>query len=109
MHRAAELRKEPTPAEVKPWALVRRRSLQAVKFRRQHAIGPYIVDFCAPRHHLILEVDGSPHVAAHEQQRARTTFLESQGYRVLRFWNGQILNDPNGVIRAILDALRLIE
>ncbi|HSR32121.1 MAG TPA: DUF559 domain-containing protein [Anaerolineae bacterium] len=109
MHRAGELRKEPTPAEVKLWALVRRRSLQGVKFRRQHAIGPYIVDFCAPQHRLILEVDGSPHLAAHEQQRARTAFLESQGYRVLRFWNGQILNDPNGVMRAILDALRLIE
>ena len=108
MHRAGELRKEPTPAEVRLWALLRGGNLEGVRFRRQHAIGPYIVDICSPRHKLIIEVDGAQHLAAQEDDLARTAFLESEGYRVLRFWNNQVASDPNAVIRAILDSLRLV-
>ena len=107
MHQASVLRKEPTLAEVRLWELLRRGALEGVRFRRQHAIGPYIVDFCAPRHRLIIEVDGSQHIEAQHEDRARTGFLQSQGYRVLRFWNSQVESDPNGVVRAILESLRL--
>ncbi len=60
LHRAGELRKEPTPAESKLWAYLRALRDDGVHFRRQHAIGPYIVDFCAPRRKLIIELDGPP-------------------------------------------------
>ncbi len=101
------LRKEATPAEAKLWACLRKGRLRSVVFRRQHPIGPYVADFCAPRHHLVIEVDGSQHLQQEEADAQRTEFLISQGYRVLRFWNNQVMNDINAVAAAILDALQL--
>jgi very-short-patch-repair endonuclease len=61
LHRAAALRREPTPAESRLWSRLRNHQLQGVGFRRQHAVGSYIVDFCAPRTKLVIELDGSQH------------------------------------------------
>jgi len=105
MQRAGELRKEPTPAEVKLWAYLRTRRVDGIHFRRQHSIGSYIADFSAPRRKLIIELDGSQHLEQEEYDAERTAFLESKGYRVIRFWNGDVMNDIQGVLRAIDIAL----
>ena len=106
MHRAGELRKEPTPAEQKLWAYLRGKKLNGVRFRRQHAIGQYIVDFCSIKAKLIIELDGSQHLEQEEYDLERTSYLESQGYKVVRFWNNDVMNDVHSVIRAIDIALR---
>ena len=102
MHRAGELRREPTPAEAKLWAYLRAHRANGIHFRRQFAIGTNIVDFCAPRIRLVIEVDGSLHLDQQEYDDERTVFLESKGYRVLRFWNGDVLNDIEGVMSVVL-------
>lgn len=98
---ARQLRKEPTPAEAKLWAHLRGNKLSNVNFRRQHAIGPYIVDFCAVKAKLVIELDGSQHIEQKEYDTQRTAFLESQGYRVIRFWNNEVSKDLDGMICAI--------
>jgi very-short-patch-repair endonuclease len=100
-HRAIQLRKESTPAEQKLWSRIRNDQL-GVTFRRQHAIGNYIPDFCSPQAKLIIELDGSQHLEQAEYDRERTAYLESKGYRVLRFWNNSVMNDIESVIRAII-------
>ena len=105
MHRAGELRQEPTPAEAKLWTYLRAHRFTDVHFRRQHAIGPYIVDFCAPSRKLIIEVDGSQHLDQSESDAERTAFLASKGYRVLRFWNSDVMNKITDVIGVVLDEL----
>lgn len=102
--RAIELRKELTPAERKLWAVIRNDKL-GVTFRRQHAIGKYIPDFVCIKKKLIIELDGSQHLEQEEYDGERTKFLESQGYKVIRFWNNQIMNDINSVVKAIQFAL----
>ena len=101
---AVELRKEPTPAERKLWARIRNDQL-GVNFRRQHAVGMYIPDFCSPKAKLIIELDGSQHLDQEEYDEVRTKTLNSQGYQVIRFWNNDVLNDIEGVIRAIILAM----
>ena len=76
-----------------------------VHFRNQHAIGNYVVDFCAPRKKLIIELDGSQHVEQAEYDRERTAFLESKGYHVLRFWNDDVMNNIDAVLNVIWDSL----
>lgn len=105
MHRAGKLRKDLTPAERKLWAWLRLLREDGYRFRRQHAIGRYIVDFCAPRSKLILEVDGSQHLEQKEYDQARTAWLEGEGYRVLRFTNGEVMNDIEQVMGVIKEAL----
>ena len=105
MHRAGELRKQATPAEAKLWAYLRRNKVHGVGFRRQHAIGGYIVDFCSPKKKLVIELDGSQHLDQEEADADRTEFLRAKGYTVLRFWNDKVLKDIGGVIRAIEIAL----
>ncbi len=102
---ARRLRKEPTPAERKLWTYLRGNKLNGVNFRRQHAIGNYAPDFCSPKVKLIIELDGSQHLEQEEYDRERTKYLESQGYKVIRFWNNQVMNDIDGVIRAIIFAM----
>ena len=103
--RARQLRKEPTPTEAKLWAYLRGKKLNEVNFRRQQAIGHYIVDFCSVKKKLVIELDGSQHLMSEEYDRERTEFLRAEGYKVLRFWNEKVLNDMSGVIRAIELAL----
>ena len=76
-----------------------------VHFRNQHAIGNYIVDFCAPRRKLIIELDGSQHFEQQEYDEERTKYLETRGYKVLRFWNNDVMNDIESVLQAIWNVL----
>ena len=102
--RAIELRKELTPAERKLLAVIRNDQL-GVNFRRQHAIGNFIPDFVCIKKKLILELDGSQHLEQVEYDAERTKYFETLGYKVVRFWNNQIMNDINGVIKVIQFAL----
>ena len=97
----AELRKNQTEAEIKLWYALRNRRFCNFKFRRQKIIGFYIVDFICLKSRLIIEVDGSQHLGNKEYDDMRSDFLESRGYRVLRFWNNQILQDLTSVLETI--------
>ena len=99
-HKAIQLRKETTPAEARLWSRIRNDQL-GITFRRQHAIGKYIVDFCAPRRKLVIELDGSQHLDQQEYDQKRTIYLESLGYRVLRFWNHEVTNQIDRVLEVI--------
>ena len=105
MRQAVKLRKELTPAEKKLWAYLRGDKLNGVNFRRQHAIGNFIPDFVSIKRRLIIELDGSQHLEQAEYDIERSKYFESLGYKVIRFWNNQVENDVNGVIRAIELAL----
>lgn len=102
---AKQLHRNMTPAEVKLWARLRAHRLESVHFRNQHAIGNYVVDFCAPRKKLIIELDGSQPLEQEVYDKERTEYLESKGYKVLRFWNNDVMNDIESVIRAIIQAM----
>jgi very-short-patch-repair endonuclease len=106
MHRASELRHPQTEAEARLWAYLRAHRFENIHFRRQHAIGRYIVDFCAPRKRIIIELDGSQHIDQSEYDDQRTAFLEAKGYRVLRFWNDAVMRDIEAVMLAIEVVLR---
>ena len=103
--RAQELRRDMTPAEIKLHGHLRAHRMGGVHFRPQHAIGNYIVDFCAPRKKLIIELDGSQHLEQDEYDEERTKYLEARGYRVLRFWNNDVTNRLNDVLTAIWKTL----
>ena len=102
---AKQLHRNLTPVEARLWSRLRAHRMKDVHFRNQHAIGTYVVDFCAPRRKLVIELDGSQHLEQEDYDTERTAFLESKGYRVLRFWNGDVMNDLEGVLRAIDIAL----
>jgi very-short-patch-repair endonuclease len=106
MHRAGELRHKLTPAEKKLWAYLRHRRENGIHFRRQHAIGPFIPDFCAPRNKFLIELDGSQHLEQEEYDRERTMRLESQGYKVIRFWNNDVMNNIESVVLSIMNELK---
>jgi very-short-patch-repair endonuclease len=101
---ARRLRQDATDAERRLWSALRDRRLSEYRFRRQFPIGRFIVDFACTRRHLIVEADGSQH-ADSEADRARTAWLEEQGWRVLRFWNNDVLTNTNGVVETILKEL----
>ena len=103
-HRAIQLRQKSTPAERKLWSRIRNDQL-GVTFRRQHAVGKYIPDFSSPKAKLIVELDGSQHLEQEQYDEERTKYLESQGYKVIRFWNNAVIKDMESVIRAILFAM----
>ena len=105
MHRAGELRKEPSPAERKLWSYLRGNKLNGVNFRRQHAIGNYIPDFVCIKRKVIIELDGSQHIKQEDYDVERSQYFESLGYKVIRFWNNWVMNDIEGVIRAIQNVL----
>ena len=102
---AKELHRNPTPAEAKLWAQLRAHRLGNIHFRNQHAIGNYVVDFCAPRKKLIIELDGSQHLEQGDYDAERTAFFESKGYRILRFWNNDVMNNLDAVLKVIWSAL----
>lgn len=106
-HRARELRKEMTPAEKKLWQALRGNQLDGLYFRRQHAIGSYIVDFISVHKKLIIEVDGASHLDQEEYDKERTRWLEEEkGYHVIRFTNTEILRNINEVLEAIRNAVK---
>ena len=101
--RARQLRRDATDAEQLLWSVLRDRQLAGDKFRRQTPIGPYIVDFLCMQGRLIIELDGGQHQQRADSDRERTEFLESLGYRVLRFWNNDVFDD----LASVVDAIRL--
>ena len=101
--RARALRRNSTDAERKLWRWLRNRRHSGFKFRQQVEIDGYIVDFLWPERRLIVELDGGQHTP--ERDAARTAYLESQGFRLIRFWNHDVLQNLDGVWAAIEDAL----
>jgi len=106
--KARALRRNQTPAETILWARLRNRQVGGIKFRRQHPIAPYVVDFASFEHLLVIELDGGHHNEdeARENDAIRTEFIESRGYRVLRFWNSAVEGNLEGVILTIEEAVR---
>jgi very-short-patch-repair endonuclease len=103
---ARRLRGEITDAEKQLWGRLRDRQLNGAKFRRQHPIGPFITDFCCVEHSLVIELDGGQHVEQVATDNARTQFIQSHGYRVLRFWNNEVLTNLSGVLERIDEVLK---
>ena len=101
---AKDNRKNHTDAERKLWSILRSHRLQGWKFKRQEQLGDHIVDFVCFRARLIVEADGSQH-ADNPEDLIRTEWLEGRGFRVIRFWNSEILLNPDGVASAIIAAL----
>lgn len=93
-----------TDAERRLWSALRGRRLQNYKFRRQHPLGPFIADFACIEYRLIVEADGGQH-ADNDGDRRRTAWLERHGWRVVRFWNNEILGNSEGVQMAVLQVL----
>jgi len=106
IERAREMRRNTTQAEDTLWKVLRKRNLEIDKFRRQHIIGDYIVDFYCPEKRLVIEVDGGQHAEQEEQDAERSHYLESRGCRVIRFWNNEVLKNMDGVVEVILNKLR---
>jgi very-short-patch-repair endonuclease len=105
--RPQELRRNQTDAERFLWSRLRNRALAGHKFRRQVRLGGFIVDFVCFERQLVVELDGGQHAECSHQikDHARTAWLVSQGYRVLRFWNNEILDNIEGVLVTITEAL----
>ena len=102
--RAKRMRSNQTPGEHRLWQILRAKRLAGFKFKRQLPIDGYIVDFVCLRHRLIVEADGGQHSeSAHDVRR--DAYLKAHGFRVLRFWNNDILNNEEGVLTSILHAL----
>lgn len=89
------------------WSRLRARQLTGIKFRRQHPIGPYVLDFYCAEAHLAVEVDGSQHLEsiAINQDQARTKFLENKSIKVIRFWNHEVLENLDAVLESIIFTL----
>ena len=111
---AKQLHRSMSLVEAKLWKHLRAHRMGDVHFRNHtcpggrcqgHAIGNYIVDFCAPRKKLIIELDGSQHLEQKEYDEERTKYLESRGYRVLRFWNNDVMKDVENVLKVIWSVL----
>lgn len=101
------LRSEMTHAEMRLWARIRAKQFQGVKFRRQHGIGPYIVDFYCPEKSLVIEVDGDTHAEPSQifKDGQRDRYLQSLGLRVIRYTNNDILLNLNGVLEDLVQEL----
>lgn len=105
--RAKEMRRSPTQAENKMWNFLRNRGVLGYKFKRQHPYGPYILDFVCLEKRLVVEVDGSQHADPLQEKgdAERNRFLSLEGFRILRFWNNEVLQNPEGVWEVIAQAL----
>ena len=104
-HRARRLRKNMTNAERLLWRRLRDRQLGGYKFRRQHPIGPFFVDFVCLEKKLVIEVDGGQHAKNLEADVKRSDYFKEKGYRVLRFWNNEVLEESKSVLSVILSSL----
>jgi len=98
---ARRLRRGQSDAEYALWTQLRARRFLGLKFRRQHQLGPYIVDFCCIEKLLVIEVDGSQHLGQVAYDERRTSWLNSVGFRVLRFWNDEVLLGMEEVLAQI--------
>ena len=102
--RSRQLRRAATDAEQRLWNALRER-LPDVKFRWQVPFGPYHADFASHGAKLVIKVDGSQHALQRERDAERTRFLNGEGYRVLRFWNNEVMHDLDGVLTVIAKTL----
>ena len=106
-HLARRLRRDATEAETRLW-----RALRGIgnsrRFRRQHPVGSYIVDFACPGVKLAIELDGGQHALRQEEDDARTADLSRRGYRLIRFWNGDVIANLAGVLERITDELNVL-
>jgi very-short-patch-repair endonuclease len=100
---AKNLRKRSTDVENLLWRHLRARQIEGIKFRRQCPIGKYIVDFVCFESKIIIEVDGGQHSIEREKDKERDEWLKSQGFKVLRFWNNEVLTNIEGVLEVIRD------
>ncbi len=102
---ARALRGDMTVAEYKLWQALRGKQIEACRFRRQHPIGHYIADFACIEKALVIELDGGQHQDQMEYDERRTVYLQFQGWKVLRFWNNDVLSNLEGVLASVVDAL----
>ena len=98
---ARQLRRELTPAEKILWGHLRGRRFGGYRFRRQHLIDPYIADFYCAVANLVVELDGETHLGKEDQDRLRQKFLESNGLKVLRFWNTDVFDNLESVLEVL--------
>jgi very-short-patch-repair endonuclease len=105
IHRARKLRSNPTDAERMLWRHLRLRQFAGQKFRRQRPIGPYIVDFVYLDKKLVVELDGGQHSEQKAYDDKRASWLQSEGFTILRFWDHEVLTQIGDVKQAISDAL----
>jgi very-short-patch-repair endonuclease len=103
---ARQLRQDSTDAERKLWGRLRDRQLDDHKFRRQRPVGRFIVDFLCMERRVVIELDGGQHADNVDDDEGRTREIEHAGYRVIRFWNNDVLTNIEGVLMAISEALR---
>ena len=99
--RARSLRQRAVPAEALLWKALRNRALVGFKFRRQHPIGVFIADFACVSCKIAIQVDGATHLASRRSDTKRTTFLESEGWCVMRFWNTEIYEELEAACEAV--------
>src|SRR5215510_6983240 len=99
--RARRLRRNQTEAERKLWTWLRFRQLENAKFRRQHPVGRFITDFWCMEYGLVVELGGSQHMTQEEADRKRSAFLNREGYRVVRFWDHEVMENLDGVLQRI--------
>ena len=104
-HFARQMRNDPTDAEHTLWQHLRTRKLDGHRFVRQYVIETAIVDFACPSHKLAIELDGGQHDQQRTQDQLRTQRLNQHGYRVIRFWNNEVINNIEGVLQTIQQAL----
>lgn len=103
--RSRTLRSEMTDAERKLWQAIRGEQISGHKFRRQYVIEPYIADFACVAQKVVLELDGGQHQAQIEYDALRTSYLRAPGWRILRFWNNEVLENMDGVLANIAQTL----
>ena len=106
--RARELRRDGSRAERKGWEFLRSRRMNGAKFRRQNPIGPYFADFASISRKLVIEVDGDHHAFQVEADARRTAAMEREGWRIIRLWASQIVQNPEGAwaeIELVLNGL----
>jgi very-short-patch-repair endonuclease len=106
---ARDLRQRMTPAEELLWTRLRGGQLSGLTFRRQHPVGPFVLDFCCATCRLVVELDGSVHDEQQDQDEERTKLLAMRGYTVIRFRNEDVLSDLEAVLDRIISEARQLE
>jgi very-short-patch-repair endonuclease len=107
--RSRHLRNNATEAERKLWRAISGRKLAGVRFNRQFPIGQFICDFVSREKRLVIEIDGSQHARSVDYDERRTRFLAAQGYRVIRFWNNEVIANIGGVLTMIEQTLERLD
>ena len=103
--KSRELRRDSSRAEKICWHLIRDRRINGIKFRRHHPIGPYFADFACVSRKLVIEIDGEHHAFQVEADAHRTAVMEREGWRVIRFWANEVVQNPESIWSAIEIAL----